>query len=598
MSEIAAGGWEDTQDATSGAPHDASAVDPDAALRPSPPDGVEPPADSTRAVPEPPADAVNDDRGTHQTATAATTPPPVGDNATTPAETAPTETAQSPDAGELTLILPDPTPALDQLQDAAAISASSAGSLTSAVENLDPPTIPGPTIARPDAAVATDSDTPDDVPTDSVDPVDADPVDAGSVDAGSVEVGPGVVESVYAPAGDAPRERDLITGSTDSIDRRKPGNAKPGNVEPGDAQADDAEADLATVIAEVGADDQADAPGDDSDATDQQSDGADRESDLAAASAEVTAEAAGDLALEELTSDSPDGSEDLVEAAPAEARTAPDSDDGAEDPEDAAGDVLAGLSAAGSSAEAAGFTEAAGSAEADGPVEAWLDDEGDAEETTLTDGLPTDRTGFDPDFGVAAFAGAAATDAGTTGDKHRPGPAVLGGQRDRRKWIHVVRHGYVLRSRSGLTVVMVVVLVVLSLFGVTGLILFGGSPNSGTEKAVMFAPSTAPDDLSLADLPQPVPPPAAQQPVGQPGPPAAQARAISHADRPAAGSGSNGGAAQPIPPAKKAPTTTTRAPGTSDAPAPTSVTVATSTSPRCASNLPAIENLLKLLGNC
>jgi len=573
MSEIAAGGWEDTQHATSGASPDASAADPDATLRPSPPDDAEPAAGPTTPATKPPAGAVNDDRGTHQTATAATIPPPVGDNATTPAETAPTETAptqiaQSPDAGELTLVLPDPTPAPDQLQDGApeaTVSASGAGPLISPVEKLDPPTISVPTIAKPAAAVATDSDTSDDDPTDSVDPIDA---DSGQAD-------PGAVGSVDAAAGDAARERDLSTGSAESIGEREPG---------------DTEADLITVIAEAGADYQADAIGDDSDAADQRSDAADRESDLAAAAAEVAAQPAADLAPGEPTSDGPDGSEDLVEAPSAEAGTEPDSEDETQVLEDAAAAVLAGLSAA-SSAEATSSTDA------DGPAEAGQDDE----ETTLTGGLPIDRTEFDPEFGVAAFVGAAGTS--TTADERRPGPAALGGQRDRRKWIHVLRHGYVLRSRSGLTVVMVVVLVVLSLFGVTGLILFGGSPNSGTEKAVMFAPSTTPNDISLADLPQPVVPPAAQQPVGQPGPAAAQARAISHGEEPAAGSASNGGAARPNPPANpanKAPTTTTNVAGTNQAPAPTSgpVTVATSASPRCSSSLPLIENLLKLLGNC
>ncbi|MBL7490735.1 hypothetical protein I6A60_06655 [Frankia sp. AgB1.9] len=167
-------------------------------------------------------------------------------------------------------------------------------------------------------------------------------------------------------------------------------------------------------------------------------------------------------------------------------------------------------------------------------------------------------------------------------------------QRDARKWIHVVRHGYVLRSRSGMTIAAAVVLVVLTLFGLTGLLLSNSNSPAGSGKAIVFVDTEAPT-IDFASFPAVIEPPATAAPPTQAGVNAVQAQSVGRADARPRGSSANApGSHQPQP---TSPAGAPTAP-TSEA-APNSPAPATSSSKSdCWTNFPAIATLLKRMGGC
>ncbi|WP_045876882.1 hypothetical protein [Pseudofrankia sp. DC12] len=217
----------------------------------------------------------------------------------------------------------------------------------------------------------------------------------------------------------------------------------------------------------------------------------------------------------------------------------------------------------------------------------------DAEATVV--GLPPHRAAWLPvddsaeinEVDRAAAIGAANGDPGPLG----PGPHP---QRDARKWIHVVRHGYVLRSRAGMAVAAAVVLIVLTLVGLTGLLVAGNSPSEGTGEAVVFVNTEAPT-LDFASILPIVEPPVTVPPPSQPGYNSLQAQSVDRVGgRPRRSSANVPASHGPQP------TSAAAAPTTSASQAPTKVPApaTSSSSSNCWTNFPAIATLLKRMGGC
>lgn len=202
--------------------------------------------------------------------------------------------------------------------------------------------------------------------------------------------------------------------------------------------------------------------------------------------------------------------------------------------------------------------------------------------------LPIDDSAEINEIDRAAAIGAA--DGGSA--SRRPGPRP---QRDARKWIHVVRHGYVLRSRSGMTIAAAIVLIVLTLFGLTGLLLSNSNSPAGSGKAIVFVDTEAPT-IDFGSFPAVIEPPTTAPPPTQAGLNAVQAQSVGRADARPRGSSANAPAShqpQPTPPAAAAPTApTSQAAPNSPAPA------SSSSKSDCWTNFPAIATLLKRMGGC
>lgn len=170
-------------------------------------------------------------------------------------------------------------------------------------------------------------------------------------------------------------------------------------------------------------------------------------------------------------------------------------------------------------------------------------------------------------------------------------------QRDARKWIHVVRHGYFLRSKTGITVAAAVVLIVLTVFGLSGLLMFGNGTDSNTGEAVVFV-SSPPPEVGIGTLPPELQVAVSAPPPTQSDVSAVQARSIGRVENrprtaapPAAAAPVN---RQPQPTSPAAAPTAAPSQSPAKAPAPTTSNPSTN----CWTNFPAIATLLKHLGGC
>jgi hypothetical protein len=227
---------------------------------------------------------------------------------------------------------------------------------------------------------------------------------------------------------------------------------------------------------------------------------------------------------------------------------------------------------------------------ADELAAAQLDDDVDDPMTDPGSPFPIDDSAAITESDRAAAIGA--FDAGST--VNRLGPRR---QRDPRKWVRVVRHGYFLRSRTGITVATAVVLIVLTVFGLSGLLMFGNGSDPNTGEAVVFVNSEAPA-ISIGSIPPELQiavstPPSTQSDVS-----AVQARSVGRVEnRPRAAAppaGSTSANRQPQP------TSPTAAPTVAPSQSPPRVPAPTTSNPstNCWTKFPALATLLKRMGGC